>query len=124
MLSMKMVMRLNAASCLLFGVLFVILPSATADFLAHSEPASSLVILSIGFALLFNGAHLVWAAIADKPKQYWVWYFSAGDFAWVLATTVLILTGTWVTSLQGIVVAIAVAIMVGTWGVLQLLKRD
>jgi hypothetical protein len=35
----------------------------------------------------------------------------------------LILKGVWITSVQGIIVAIAVSIGVGTFGILQLLKR-
>lgn len=77
----------------------------------------------IGTGLAINGLHLIWASRQATLSKNLLLYFSCSDFLWVLGTAMLILKGIWITSLQGIIVAIAVSIGVGTFGILQLLKR-
>ena len=122
MLSLKTILRMNAASCLGFGALFVIFPSAVAAFLSAS-PAPSWLILGIGAMLIMNGAHLIWTSAKALPAKAEILYFSSGDFAWVIGTLALVLNGTWVTSTPGVAVALAIATMVAFFGVSQMFAR-
>ena len=114
--NLKTLLRLNAASCLGFGVLFVALPAATAGFLG--TPPFWLVVAT-GSVLIANGLHLIWASRRPAPIRPEIFYFCAGDAGWVLATLALIASGTWVTSGPGIIAALIVAIGVGALGALQ-----
>lgn len=124
MLTLKSVMRLNAKSCLIFGLMFVLIPGQVTGFLAQENQAPPLVFIVLGIALFANAAHLVWAATKKVPGGLLVLYFSIGDFFWVLLTILLILTGWWITTPGGIAVSLVVAIMVGTFGFLQITKRS
>jgi len=117
------VIKANAASCLLFGVLFLTLPAPVASFLAAGAPAPAIVLQVIGAVLVLNGLQLTWTALQAVPAKGWILYFSAGDFLWVLATAVLLMTGVWVTSPAGVAVSLAVALMVGAFGVMQIRLR-
>lgn len=119
MTTLRTVLRLNAASCIGFGLLFLTMPSQLAQFLSSQTPAPGLVLQLIGIALLANGLHLVWTSIHPAPKKALILYFSLGDFLWVVGTLVLLFAGIWVTSVAGILAAIVVAITVGYFGVLQ-----
>ncbi len=123
MLNLKNLMRMNATSCLLFGALFTLFPSEVATYLGGASPAPQLLILALGGALIINGLHLLWATTKPLPTKAIVLYFSAGDAIWVIATTGLLFSGLWITTTDGIITAIAVAVMVGFLGVMQMLKR-
>ena len=112
---LKNILRANAVSCLVFGLLFVAIPAIVAAFLGS---APWLAISIIGALLIVNGLHLLWAA-KRTPAKWEVIYFSVGDFLWLLATIVLIATGFWITTTKGIIVAILVALMVGLFGLMQ-----
>ncbi|MGJ8679746.1 hypothetical protein [Paraglaciecola sp.] len=124
MLSLHSVMRANAISCILFGLLFSILPSQVATFLSPQQSAPYLVVLILGLVLIVNGLHLLWAASKEKPNKYLVWYFSAGDFIWVMGSLGLIVANLWITTSLGIAATIVVAITVGLFGVMQLKTPD
>jgi len=110
-----MLLRLNAASCVLFGALFVLAPGAVARFLG-AAPASLILVLGLG--LLANGGHLLWAARRTVPAVL-LKYFALLDALWVVATAVLILAGLWITSPGGIVAALVVAVTVAALGLMQ-----
>ncbi|NBD18254.1 MAG: hypothetical protein GVY04_19600 [Cyanobacteria bacterium] len=120
---LKIILRSNATSCLLFGVVFILIPEPIAKFLSPDQPMPLLTLTIIGTGLAINGLHLIWASRQATLSKKLLLYFSCSDFLWVLGTAMLILKGIWITSLQGIIVAIAVSIGVGTFGILQLLKR-
>jgi hypothetical protein len=120
---LKIVLRSNAASCLVFGLVFLLIPQPVAKFLSPYHPVPLLILMSVGVALIINGLHLIWASRQVAPSQTLILYFSIGDLLWVLGTAVLILNNIWITSVKGIIAAIAVSIGVGTFGVLQMLKR-
>ena len=123
MLSLKNVMGANAASCIVFGGLFVLHPSLVASFLGGASPAPQLYILILGILLILNGLHLLWASRAPLPRKKLILYFSTGDYLWVIGTIGLIVSGVWITTTAGVLVAIIVAVMVGLFGVLQMTSR-
>lgn len=122
MITLKFTMVANAVSCLLFGLVFSLLPSQVALFLSTTAPAADSVFIVIGVALIINGCHLFLASRTPIPNKALVLYFSGGDFFWVVASIVLVTFNIWITSLAGIVATIAIALMVGTFGVLQVIK--
>ncbi|GAB4543382.1 MAG: hypothetical protein Tsb0010_19910 [Parvularculaceae bacterium] len=116
---LKTILRLNAASCFGFGALFALAPASVAAFLSDT-PAPGWLILALGLGLLANGAHLVLAASRAKLRAGEVLHFAIGDFLWVAATIALIVFGVWITTPAGIEAALAVALMVGAFGGLQI----
>lgn len=123
MLSLKNIMRLNATSCLVFGSLFTLFPGQVATFLGGYLHAPQLLILIIGVVLIVNAIHLIWALKIPIPKKELILYFSAGDFLWVIASLSLVFSGHWITTTQGIFAAIVVTIIVGFFGVMQIVTR-
>ncbi len=122
MITLNHVLRANATSCILFGVVFLSMPSAVADFLSTKMQVSSVVLQILGLGLILNGLHLAWASKAISPSKAIILYFSLGDFVWVLATLALIGAGIWITTTTGIFVAMLVALLVGIMGYFQLKK--
>jgi hypothetical protein len=115
--SLRPLLRLNAASCLGFGLVFVGSPEAVAGFLG-APPRGA--ILLIGVALIVNGIHLVIAArrpLLSRAEMIW---FSLGDLAWWLMSLGLIASGTWVTSPAGVLATALVAAAVAGLGLGQL----
>lgn len=110
------VLRANAASCALFGALFVFVGPATAEFVG-TPPV--LLLQFLGAGLLVNAAALVWTSMREQPDRLSVLAFALGDFIWVMATAVILIGGFWITTPSGIAWAICVAIFVGACGALQ-----
>jgi len=120
MFSLKNVMRANAASCLLFGILFVLLADSIVIFLGDNDPAPPFVLVGLGLILIVNGAHLLWASHIPIPGKALVLYFSIGDFIWVVLSVGLVVTGIWVTTVPGILLTLFIAFIVGCFGLSQL----
>jgi hypothetical protein len=116
MYSLKTVLRLNALSCIVFGIVFAFAANATAAFLGSAPPV---FIRITGVLLLFNGLHLVWASFRRVPK-YELYYFVVGDLTWVTLTAILLGLGIWITTAAGIAAAIGVALVVGVLGIAQI----
>ena len=112
------ILRLNAASCILFGLLFASAPEWTSALIGNTLP---LALSIVGLGLILNGAHLLLASIRSKPLCPELLYFVLGDFAWVIATVALLVLGVGVTTVTGVVASILIAIMVGSLGFMQLL---
>ncbi|MDA0577454.1 MAG: hypothetical protein O3B24_05080 [Verrucomicrobia bacterium] len=110
------ILRLNAASCILFGLLFASAPEWTSALIGNAAP---LVLRIVGLGLILNGAHLLFASSRSKPLCPELLYFVLGDFAWVVATVVLLVLGVGVTTTAGIVAAILIAMLVGSLGFMQ-----
>lgn len=113
---LKNTLIMNASSCLIFGLLFVVMASEVNLFLGNTI---SWLTPFIGVALIFNGCHLIFASKRIKPICPEILYFITGDLAWVIATIVFIIFGVVVTSIAGVIVASLVALMVATFAVLQ-----
>lgn len=123
MLNLRSVMTANAMSCLVFGGGLAFQPDAVANFLGGASAAPQLFIMILGILLIVNGLHLLWASRVLFPPKALILYFSIGDFMWVIASTGLMVTGEWITTTGGVWVASAVAIMVGIFGMLQIMSR-
>lgn len=123
MITLSNVMKANATSCIGFGAIFSLFSEQVSHFLSISHQAPSLVFLLLGLVLLFNGFHLIWASFKSMPSKFLVLYFSIGDYIWILATLYLIFAEMWITTSMGIIAALLVALMVGTFGWLQMLAR-
>lgn len=118
--SLKTILRMNAASCIGFGALFVIAPGIVAAFLG-TPPAPNILIVVLGAILIVNGVHLLHTSLRPAAPRWLVLYFSAGDAVWVAMTAALIAAGVWITSTPGILAAVAVALAVGGLGLAQIL---
>lgn len=109
-------LRLNATSCIVFGVIFLVASNSVNHFIGNSF---EWLIPVIGGVLLINGLHLLFASKRKSPICPEILYFVLGDALWVVGSIVLILLGVVVTSFQGIIAAILIAAMVGFFAVLQ-----
>lgn len=107
----------NAASCLLFAGVFMTMTNPVSAFLG-SFPPQAVVALAAGLAI--NGIHICYAARRMVALRAEVVWFSLGDLVWWLATTILVSTGIWITSPQGQVGAMVVAMAAAALGVMQL----
>ena len=120
MFTLHTVLRANAASCLVFGMLFIFFSSDTLEFLGQADQSNGWILVIIGILLLVNGFHLLWAASMPNPGKLLVIYFSSGDFIWVAGTVLLIVLGIGISSSAGVTAALVVAALVGSFGLLQL----
>jgi len=119
---LRTILSLNAASCLGFGVLFLLSPQAVAAFLG-TPPAPSGGVTGLGVLLVINGLHLIHTSRKTLPAKSLVLYFSGGDFAWVLGTAALVVSGHWINQPGGQVAAVVVAAFVGAMGGMQIAAR-
>lgn len=117
MTSLAFVLRLNAASCLGFGVLFVALPGEVALTLGAAPPG---VVFGLGLVLLVNGGHLALASLRSRPIEAEILWFSLSDMAWWLASLALIAAGVWITTPLGVALALLVGACVAALGSAQL----
>ncbi|MBL4583960.1 MAG: hypothetical protein JKX83_05015 [Pseudomonadales bacterium] len=123
MITLKTVLRANAASCSIFASLFILNPIQVTVFLGGNAPAPEPVLLALAGVLMLNGVHLLWASFKPMPSKLLVMYFSLGDFGWFIGTVCLVLLGVWVTTAPGVIAAMLVAVVVGLLGVLQMTRR-
>lgn len=86
MANLRILLLLNAASCLGFGLLFSLGAGPVATFLG-AFPATYLWLLGLG--LILNGMLLVWTASRAAPPAFAVLFFSLGDLFWVLMSVAL-----------------------------------
>lgn len=114
---LRTVIRLNAASCLLFGVLFTAWSAPVSRFLGGT---STVVVVIAGVALLFNGGHLLTASLRRAIRPGEVCYFSTGDLLWVAMTLGIVASRSVLTTTASVVLSLVVAAFVGTLGIVQL----
>lgn len=117
MTRLSYILRLNAASCLGFGIVFMIAPGATATLLGTAPPG---VVFWLGVLLQGNGAHLALASLRSQAVDLEILWFTLGDMAWWLASLLLIVAGVWITTPLGMVLTVSVATFVAALGVAQL----
>lgn len=123
MTSLRLILRLNAASCIGFGALLLSAPSAVAAALG-TPPVW--LLQGIGAGLLVNAAHLLLVARQERRGINSILWFSIGDFLWWLATIVLVAAGLWITTPVGQGMALTIGAGVAGLGAAQLfqLGRD
>jgi hypothetical protein len=120
MVTLQTVLRMNASTCLGFGILFAVLPSSVAQFLSPTDSAPNWVFVVLGVGLILQGVHLLSASFQTMPSKGLILYFSIGDFAWTLASLLLMIMGLWITSPLALIYATLVALMVGLLGLMQI----
>lgn len=116
MKALRMVLRLNAASCLIFGLIFVVAGAEVAGFLGEA-PAG--LVRIVGALLFVNGLHLLIASFRSRAWAWEVLYFSAGDIAWFVATLALLGGGVLVTTAAGQLAALVMGVGVLGMGMTQ-----
>lgn len=119
MIQTNTILKANAASCLIFGLLFTAQSAQVAQFLGT---APQMYILILGLGLLVNGAHLFWASRTNPPRRLELAYFSFGDFLWGIATVILTSFDIFITTQMGKIAALAIAALVVTFGILQMMS--
>ena len=117
--AIQLILQLNALNCLLFGALFVFIPDQVSQFLSDTDPMPELLLAVLGVVLNLFGLLLLWLAKQTPPGKRWVGFVALADFVWVLFTAGLLLSQTWVTSVNGMTTAGLVAILVGWFGKLE-----
>jgi hypothetical protein len=117
MKALRYALRLNAASCLIFGLGFAVGGGTVARFLGDAPP---LLLRGIGALLLFNGAHLWLASLRTRVLDWEVLWFSVGDIAWFVGTLGLLAGGLFVTTGPGRLAAWGVGFAVLGMGMAQL----
>jgi len=113
---LKAVLIANAASCALFGVIFILNAPSVAGFLG-SPPVWLLYIVGAGLSV--NAVLLVIEAKRTEPDPKSVRGFAVGDGIWVFVSIGLVVSGTWVTNPPGVACALGIAAFVGLCGLLQ-----
>ena len=117
-LSLRLVLRLNAFSCIAFGTIFMAMPRVVSDFLGGAIDASSWIFW-IGILLFVNGMHLIAASMRRVLWPIEVIYFVLGDVLWVAGSFALLGFTPWIASKPGQVATLVVALMVGLLGYFQ-----
>ncbi len=119
MSNINTILKLNGLTCLFFGALFVFIPQYIITFLSSTNPAPTVVLLSMGVVLNLYGLLLLWVGNQENPNNTLIKFIAVGDFLWVLMTAGLIISKTWITSTNGTTTAGLIAILVGWFGVQQ-----
>ena len=115
--SLKLVLRMNATSCIAFGFLGLLIPAHISVFLG--DPPVWLLQV-VGAVLLINGGHLIFASRRKVLNKWEIFYFSMGDLAWWLGSAFLIAVEIWITTVLGAITMFLIALSVAVMGVTQL----
>ena len=113
---LRPVLVANAASCAVFGFVFIFFGSETSQFVGDPP---LLLIQVLGAGLVANAGLLIAAAFQAQPSRGSIMMFVLGDAAWVIATAVLLLLGVWITTTPGVIWSTSIAAFVGMCGLLQ-----
>lgn len=115
---LKLTMRLNASTCIIFGFAFVLASSVVNGFIGNTVAG---LLPWVGVILIFNGFHLLFASRRSKPLCLEILYFIAGDIGWVVVSLLLVGVGLVITTQRGIIAALLVSAMVAIFAFLQAL---
>lgn len=115
--STRITLRVNAFTCAVFGIIFAIYPSEVSKNLGTIP---SHIIAMLGFLLTGHAVHLLFTSLKKTVSKLEIYYFSAGDQAWFLASLALLIMTDWISTPIGYWMTIAVATMVSTIGLMQL----
>lgn len=112
---LRTVLRLNAISCMSFGIVFLLCSESTAKFL---DDFTFVDFRLIGGALFVNGIHLLLGSLRKEMKRLEIAYFILGDLLWVVGSLILIGVGA-IFSVSAVAATLGVTVLVGTLGYLQ-----
>ena len=113
----QILLRINALSCLSFGIMFLLIPAKISNVLGQFP---EVILRFLGIGLILHAAHLLYGSFKKILGPRELYYFSASDQAWMLATLLVLTTTDWITTGIGINLALIVAIFVSTIGLFQL----
>jgi hypothetical protein len=113
---LRVLLGVNALSCLVFGFLFAVWPGEVAGWLGVQ---ASWLLQATGAMLLINSVLLAIAARSPKVQPWQVALFSAGDLVWFTATLYALAFNWPVTTTHGHWAALAVGLGVGGLGLAQ-----
>ncbi len=114
---LRIALAANAAFSLTSAGLMLFLPSLVGDWLGVHTP---LVLQAIAVGLLVFAMDLLHQATRSRMATWRALYASAGDFAWVAATAVLLTLFPRSLSVEGNTLVVGVAVVVGAFGLWQL----
>lgn len=114
---LRTVLRLNAASCIGFGLLFVFQAGPVSRYLGAMPTG---LLQGIGVLLMLNGLHLVAGSWRTAIRSREVMYFSGGDIAWFIASIALVGANLLITNPAGQLATVLVALGVLWLGLVQL----
>lgn len=117
MASLNHILRINAASCIGFGTVFLVGPGTVSAFLG-TIPTQ--VLIAIGAGLVVNGLHLGLASLRAAPCRAEIVWFSLGDLLWWMGSLLLVASADWITTPSGLVSTLFIATAVAALGVTQL----
>ena len=115
--SLRIVLRLNSASCLIFGAVFLVWSNGVSFFLGETP---RWVILTMGALLLVNGLHLLLASLRVRLLHFEIMYFAFGDYIWFVSTLIILASGQLITESEGMSAALTVAVLVILLGCAQI----
>jgi hypothetical protein len=115
-MSLNLLLRINSASCLLFGLVMLVKTDAV-NLLIGTE--KTMLMHSIGIILVFNGMLLLIASLRQEIKPHEVLFFVMGDYGWTILTIALISANAVIIDPIGINVTIVIAIYTAAMGALQ-----
>ena len=109
-------LKLNGLIGLLFGTLSVFIPQQVIIFLSDTNPAPEVAVVGMGVVFNLYGLLLLWLGNQKTPAAKGVLLIALGNGLWVLMTAGLVVTTTWITTINGITAAGLMAILVGWFG--------
>ena len=115
-MSLNLLLRINSASFLLFGVVMLLKTDAV-NLLLGTE--KTMLMHSIGIILVVNGMLLLVASLREKIQPHEVFFFVLGSYGWTLLTVILISAGAVIIDPMGIRVTFVIAMYTAAMGALQ-----
>ena len=113
----RIMLSLNTLTCVGFGVAFLILAPTIGRFLGEVPP---LWLRVIGAGLVLHGVHLLIVSLGKTVSRMHIYYFSAGDLLWFLASLLVIVATELITTTGGVMTTLAVGLMVASIGLTQI----
>lgn len=114
---LKIALLANATFSLISGISFILLAEGLAGIVGLGTP---IVYQGIGVVLLLFAANVVWTATRTPVNTFDAMLVSVADFGWALGTLVLIAVAFGALTLEGILLLLAIAMVVGCFGIWQM----
>jgi hypothetical protein len=115
-MSLNLLLRINCASCLIFG-LILLLKTDAVNLLIGTE--KTMVMHSIVIIFVDNGMLLLIASLRNEIKPHEVMFFVIGAYGWAIITVALISANVVIIDPLGIRVAFVIAMYTAAMGALQ-----